>query len=114
MFLVQQLAEAQGEQLWTTWCRDQVKAYRDSASRLRRNGQTVPEDFFDVAGLSTMERRILMSAANALLAERLGSHVDDDTVIEMAGKVREAIAGKTFEAIDRGRALYQHLQRESV
>jgi hypothetical protein len=108
--LVQVLANSQDEVQWSAWCRDQVKAYRDTVARLRRENRDIPEDFFEVLGMNASARSILLDAAGALLSERLGEKVSDDDVLQLASQAGETMREQSFAAVDRGRALAQFLK----
>ena len=111
--LVQVLANSQPNTMWSTWCRDQVKAYRDTVARLRRENRDIPQDFFAVLGMNAESRNILLDAAGALMSERLGQQVSDEDVTAFATQAAEAIRENSFIAVDRGRALANHLKAKT-
>lgn len=108
--LVEVLATGAGDDAWSRWCRENVKAFRDDARQRRKGQKPAATDFFAALGLGTQARNFLLEAGSALLSNRLGRDVSVDEFVEIA---REARVTKehAFTAIDRGRALAQFVKR---
>jgi hypothetical protein len=108
--LVEVLALSQGDEAWSRWCRENVKAFRDDARERRRQKQDAAVDFFDAVGVEPHARGFLLSAGAALLSNRLGRDVSTEEFVEIA---REARVTKehAYTAVDRGRALAAYLKR---
>lgn len=110
--LVEVLAARAGNEAWSRWCRENVKAFRDDARERHKQRKEPATDFFAAVGAAGHAKSFLVEAGAALLADRLGRDVTTEEFIEIA---REARVTKehVFTAIDRGRALAQYIKRNS-
>jgi hypothetical protein len=108
--LVEVLASSAGDEAWSRWCRENVKAFRDDARERRRQGKPAATDFFAAVGTATHAKSFLLEAGAALLENRLGRGVTVDEFVEIARESR-VTKEHVFTAVDRGRALAQYLKR---
>lgn len=110
--LVEVLAARAGDEAWSRWCRENVKAFRDEARERRKQRRDPATDFFNAVGAAGHAKSFLIEAGAALLANRLGRDVTTEEFVETA---REARVTKehVFTAVDRGRALAQYVKRNS-
>lgn len=108
--LVEVLAARAGDEAWSRWCRENVKAFRDQARERRKQRREPATEFFSAVGAAGHARSFLIEAGAALLANRLGRDVTTEEFVDVA---REARVTKehVFTAIDRGRALAQYVKR---
>jgi hypothetical protein len=110
--LVEVLAMSAGDEAWSRWCRENVKAFRDDARERRRQGKPAATDFFGAVGTAPHAKSFLLEAGAAMLGNRLGRDVTVDEFVEIAREAR-VTREHVFTAVDRGRALAQYLKRQS-
>jgi hypothetical protein len=109
---------------WQTWCADQLNARRNRFFRALSKIKDLPEDErrtrraeitrqFETdfwAGLPRNEQhnssQILVGAATAMAASRLGDKVTSDDALEMAQELATAVGAATETVYARGRALF--------
>jgi len=108
--LVEILAADDGDEAWTRWCRDNVKAFRDDARTRRKTQRPAATDFFDAVGAQPHVRNFLIETGAQLLAKRLGRDVTIDEFLELA-EASKVTKEHAYAAVDRGRALAAHLKR---
>jgi len=111
--LVEVLAARAGDEAWSRWCRDNVKAFRDDARERRKQRKDPATNFFDAVGAASHAKSFLIAAGVALLGNRLGR--GDVTTEEFVETAREARVTEEHLklGVNRGRALARHSKRSN-
>jgi len=105
--LVEVLAARAGNEAWSRWCRDNVKAFRDDARERRKNRKDPATNFFDAIRAASHAKAFLIAAGVGLLGDRLGRDVTTEEFVETAREAR-VTEEHLYLGVDRGRALARH------